>query len=157
LSEENEMSEEPTNKDRLAQLEEAERKDLKREYVDLEKARNLLKVSTILKAADEKRRIYIEEMKDEDGIPYYVDYCMLNTSEVKEVLVETNAKDKNLKELFIRVRKADPTVTEEDIRKLPDQFIQLILLRIRGQEDYRFLLPAMQRNLSTLKRPQTPR
>jgi len=151
------MSADMSDKERIALLEGAERRDLHQEQVDLEKARNLLKVSTILKAADEKRRVYIDEMKDEDGIPYYVDYCMLNTSEVKEVLAETDTKDQNLKELFMRVRKADPTVTEEDIRKLPDQFIQLILLKIRGQEDYRFLLPALQRNLGTLKRPPTPR
>jgi len=138
------------NIETLTRLRRADERDRGITEEEKAQAKNLLKIPSILRSADEPRRIYIDEMRADDGAPYYVEYCMLNTAEMKEVLSETNLKDRNLLELFMRVRKADPTVLEEDIRKLPDQYIQLILLKIRREEDYRFLLPTLNRNLSSL-------
>ena len=140
----------PENKETLERLKGLGEDEEREEAVDLEKSRNLLKTREILTSADEIKRVHIEEMTDDDGIPYHVDYCMLNTDETKELLKFNDTNDQNLEELYLRTRKADPDVTREDIRKLPDIFIKLIIMKIRGEENYRFLLPALQRNLGTL-------
>ena len=49
------------------------------------------------------------------------------------------------------MKKADPEVMEDNIYGLPAYLIKLIMIKIREQEDYRFLLPALQRNLNTLR------
>jgi len=124
--------------------------------VNLEKARNLLKLRDVLKSAEEVRRVFIEEMAGEDKIPLYVEYCALNTGETIEINNLKNPDERLQLELFLRVRKADPEVKQEDIYGLPAYLVKLIMIKIREEEDYRFLLPALQRNLNILRQIQTP-
>lgn len=120
----------------------------------LSKARNLLKLRDVLKSADEVRCVFIDEIAGDDEIPPYVEYCALNTGETIELSNLKNLDERLKRELFLRVRKADPEVTEDNIYGLPSYLIKLIMIKIREQEDYRFLLPALQRNLSTLRQIQ---
>ena len=123
--------------------------------VDMEKSRNLLKLRDVLKSAEEVRRVFIEEIAGDDGVPPYVEYCALNTGETIEVSGFTDPDERLQRELFLRVRKADPEVKQDDIYGLPAYLIKLIMIKIREQEDYRFLLPALQRNLTILRQIQT--
>ncbi len=122
----------------------------------LANSRNLLKIRDVLKSCDTVQRAYLEEMKDEDGVPMYVEYCALNVAETKGLRDIDDPQERLAREVYLRVKKADPAVEEDDILGLPDYLIQLIMIKVREQEDYRFLLPALQRNLDTLRQIQRP-
>jgi len=137
-------------------LESIDDRKIEEQRVNLEKSRNLLKLRDVLKSADEVRYVYIDELKGDDEVPPYVGYCALNTGETIEISGFTDPEERLQRELFLRVRKADPEVKQEDIYGLPAFLIKLIMIKIREQEDYRFLLPALRRNLNILRQIQTP-
>ena len=143
------------NRETLERLRRADTTERKLTDEQLSKARNLLKLRDVLRSADEVRCVLIEEITGDDGVPPYVEYCALNTGETIEINNITNSDERLKRELFLRVRKADPEVTEDNIYGLPAYLIKLIMIKIREQEDYRFLLPALQRNLNTLRLIQT--
>lgn len=112
------------------------------------KARNLLKTREVLKSADEPIRLYIEELSTEED-SYFIDYCKLSYSELHKLLEIEDIHDRNLEELYLRLHKADPEVSQGDIKGLPGNMVNLLLMKIGERED-RFLLPALQRRLKSL-------
>jgi len=141
---------EQINIERMARLEGIEKKEEAELFGDPERARNLLKTPTVLRAAETPIRLYIDELKEGDS-EYYVDYCMLTYNEMVRLLNIKDIQKRNIEELYLRLHKADPEVTKGDIEGLPGNFVNLILMRV-GEEESRFLLPPLKRALATFEK-----
>ena len=127
-------------------------------------ARDLADAYEMINYANLKKRLMLSTITNDEGQPYYVEYCPLRISDRTEIAtfkhkdVEIQTNNRNRHAVYLLLSRANPEKWKKDVvYGLPASFIDTILMEYGEAEQKRFLLPVLQRSLSGLQSIVTPR
>ena len=135
------------NRERMDSLLQAENRVEKRVEFDKEKARSLFNIPELLEGTKVIKTVYLEELINEDGRVPFIEYGLLSADDVKQLRAEEDVVEQNKLEFYLRIKKALPDITKEQLEAIPYDYMQLFFIKIRG--DNSFLLPALRNALNT--------
>jgi hypothetical protein len=135
------------NKANLDTLLQTEHRQEKRIEFDREKARNLFNIPDLLQGTKVIKTVYLEELIDEDGRVPFIEYGLLSADDVKLLRAEEDVVEQNKLEFYLRIKKALPDITKEQLELIPYDYMQLFFIKIRA--DNSFLFQALRNALNT--------
>ena len=127
-------------------------------------ARDLADAYEMINYANLKKRLILSTITDDEGRPYYVEYCPLRISDRTEIAsikdkdedIQTNNRNRHA--VYLLLKRANPEKwTKDVVYGLPASFIDTILIEYGRIEAERFLLPALKQSLDGFRSMVTPR
>ena len=140
-----------------------EREEREAQRIEAE-ARDLADAYEMINYANLKKRLTLSTITDEEGRPYYVEYCPLRICDRTEIAsikdddeeIQTNKRNRHA--VYLLLRRANPEKwTKDVVYGLPASFIDTILIEYGRVEAERFLLPVLQQSLDGFRSMVTPR
>jgi len=131
-------------------VEEAE----KREYMEYVESRDLADAYEMINYANLKKRLILSTITDDNGKPYYVEYCPLRIKDRTEIASikhedeEIQTNNRNRHAVYLLLNRANPEKWSKDtVYNLPASFIDTILIEYGREESERFLMPVLKQSL----------
>ena len=127
-------------------------------------ARDLADAYEMINYAKLKKKLTLSTITDDEGKPYYVEYCPLRISDrteiasIKDKEEEVQLNNRNRHAVYLLLSRANPEKWKKDVvYELPASFIDTILIEYGRAESERFLLPVLQQSLNGFRSIVTPR
>lgn len=127
-------------------------------------ARDLADASEMINYANLKKKLILPTITDDEGRPYYIEYCPLRICDRAEIAIikdknsEVEINKRNQHAVYLLLTRANQAKwTKEVVYNLPASFIDTILIEYGLAESQRFLQPVLQRSLSGLQSIVMPR